>query len=135
MTVLPPPVEKQNSPRTFMDALLAEEREWTAVDRFSNWHDLRSQLPRDQSYSSLIPLAQPKPGQQYAFEVDLEKCSGCKACVAACHSLNGLDEDETWRSVGQLASTDWRAPLKQTVTTACHHCVDPACLNSCPVLA
>ena len=132
MTVLPPPVEKQNSPRTFMDALLAEEREWTAVDRFSNWHDLRSQLPRDQSYRRLIPLAQPKPGQQYAFEVDLEKCSGCKACVAACHSLNGLDETETWRSVGLLVGPP---SVQQHVTTACHHCVDPGCLNGCPVLA
>jgi Fe-S-cluster-containing dehydrogenase component/DMSO reductase anchor subunit len=55
--------------------------------------------------------------------------------VTACHSLNGLDETETWRSVGQLVSTDWRNPLKQTVTTACHHCVDPGCLNGCPVLA
>ena len=37
---------------------------------------------------------------QYAFDVDLDSCSGCKACVSACHSLNGLDEDETWRDVG-----------------------------------
>src|SRR4030095_7765056 len=72
---------------------------------------------------------------QYAFEVDLDQCSGCKACVTACHSLNGLDDDETWRSVGRLTSTDWRSPLHQVVTTACHHCVDPGCLNGCPVLA
>ncbi len=26
-------------------------------------------------------------------------------------------------------------PLQRTVTTACHHCVDPGCLNGCPVLA
>jgi formate dehydrogenase iron-sulfur subunit len=26
-------------------------------------------------------------------------------------------------------------PFTQTVTTACHHCADPACLNGCPVLA
>jgi formate dehydrogenase iron-sulfur subunit len=132
MTVLPPPIEKQERARTLIDALLAEEREWTAVDRFSNWHDLRSKLPGDQSYRRLIPLAQPKPGQQYAFEVDLEKCSGCKACVAACHSLNGLDETETWRSVGLLVGPP---SVQQHVTTACHHCVDPACLNGCPVLA
>ena len=130
--MLPPPIEKRESPGTLIDAFLAEEREWTAVDRFSNWHDLRSQLPRDQPYRRLIPLAQPQPGQQYAFEVDLEKCSGCKACVAACHSLNGLDETETWRSVGLLIGPP---SVQQHVTTACHHCVDPGCLNGCPVLA
>jgi formate dehydrogenase iron-sulfur subunit len=132
MTVLPSPIEIQESPRPFIDALLAEEREWTAVEQFSNWHDLGKHVPRDQSYKRLIPLAQPKPGQQYAFEVDLEKCSGCKACVAACHSLNGLDETETWRSVGLLVGPP---SVQQHVTTACHHCVDPACLNGCPVLA
>ena len=85
--------------------------------------------------SQLIPLSAPNPGEQYAFEVDLDSCSGCKSCVAACHALNGLDEDETWRDVGLLVSDDRRHPYAQTITTACHHCADPACLNGCPVLA
>jgi NAD(P)H-dependent nitrite reductase small subunit len=53
-------------------------------------------------YRDLIPLTQPGPDEQFAFEVDLNACSGCKACVTACHSLNGLEEEETWRSVGLL---------------------------------
>ncbi len=53
-------------------------------------------------YQDLIPLSQPGPGEQYAFTVDLDACSGCKACVSACHSLNGLDDEETWREVGLL---------------------------------
>src|SRR5690606_22522304 len=76
----------------------------------------------------------PAPGQQYAFEVDLDACSGCKACVAACHSLNGLEESETWRSVGLLHGQHG-LPVIQHVTTACHHCVDPACLKGCPTNA
>jgi len=28
-----------------------------------------------------------------------------------------------------------RSAYQQTVTTACHHCADPGCLNGCPVLA
>jgi Fe-S-cluster-containing dehydrogenase component/DMSO reductase anchor subunit len=54
--------------------------------------------------------------------------------VAACHSLNGLDDDETWRDVGQLLGDDV-TPYIQTITSACHHCEDPACANGCPVLA
>jgi formate dehydrogenase iron-sulfur subunit len=65
----------------------------------------------------------------------LDKCTGCKACVSACHSLNGLDEDETWRDVGTISGGLAEASYSQTVTTACHHCADPACLNGCPVLA
>ena len=119
--------------RTLIDALLAEQRELTAVEAFARAHE-HNDIPGSR-YRALIPASAPGPGRQYAFEVDLDQCSGCKACVTACHSLNGLDDHETWRSVGRLASTDWRAPLQQVVTTACHHCVDPACLNGCPVLA
>jgi formate dehydrogenase iron-sulfur subunit len=55
--------------------------------------------------------------------------------VSACHSLNGLDEHETWRDVGLIVSNDPTQPYQQHITSACHHCVDPACLNGCPVLA
>jgi Fe-S-cluster-containing dehydrogenase component/DMSO reductase anchor subunit len=119
--------------RTLIDALLAEQRQLTAVEEFARAHE-RHEITQPR-YRALLPAAAPRLGQQYAFEVDLDQCSGCKACVTACHSLNGLDDDETWRSVGRLTSTDWRAPLQQVVTTTCHHCVDPACLNGCPVLA
>lgn len=116
-----------------INGLLAEQRELTAVEKFSRAHD--ADEVRSSRYRDLLPATAPSAGQQYAFEVDLDKCSGCKACVTACHSLNGLDDDETWRSVGSLWSSDGHKPLQQTVTTACHHCVDPGCLNGCPVLA
>lgn len=119
--------------RTLIDELLADQRRLTAVEQFSKAHD--AHRIATSRYRELIPLSAPVAGQQYAFEVDLDKCSGCKACVTACHSLNGLDDDETWRDVGMLVSDDWRRPLQQVVTTACHHCVDPGCLNGCPVLA
>ncbi|MDZ4287120.1 MAG: DmsC/YnfH family molybdoenzyme membrane anchor subunit [Prosthecobacter sp.] len=79
-------------------------------------------------------MSKPQPGEQYAFEVNLDACTGCKACVAACHSLNGLDDNETWRDIGVLVGTR-KQPYLQTVTTACHHCADPACADGCPVLA
>ncbi len=119
--------------RTLLDQAIADQRQLTAVAAFAQAHDLGAIKARH--YRDLIPLSLPQRGQQFAFEVDLDRCSGCKACVAACHSLNGLDEHESWREVGTLISNDWRHPFRQTVTTACHHCVDPGCLNGCPVLA
>ena len=125
---------------TFIDELLQDQRELTAVDQFAQWHETIMPAAPGR-YRRLLPAAPPGPGEQYAFEVDLDRCSGCKACVTACHSLNGLDEDESWRSVGLLISPrepDPRVetpPVQQHITTACHHCVDPACLHGCPVLA
>ena len=66
--------------------------------------------------------------------MDLDKCSGCKACVVACHTLNGLDDDESWRRVGAITIGE-EAPQVRHVTTACHHCDEPACLSGCPVKA
>ena len=86
-------------------------------------------------YRALMPATPPGPGQQYAFDVDLDRCSGCKACVAACHALNGLDEHETWRDVGLLLGGSFSEPVLQHVTTACHHCLEPACMIACPVEA
>jgi Fe-S-cluster-containing dehydrogenase component/DMSO reductase anchor subunit len=37
--------------------------------------------------------------------------------------------------VGGSSAADDRLPVMQHVTTACHHCLDPACLDGCPVLA
>lgn len=116
--------------RNFLAELLAEQGQLqTPVARFS------VTAKREPTYRDLIPLTKPGPGEQYAFEVDLDSCSGCKACVVACHSLNGLEESESWRDVGLIHGCTHAAPFQQTVTTACHHCADPACLNGCPVLA
>jgi Fe-S-cluster-containing dehydrogenase component/DMSO reductase anchor subunit len=124
-----------DSSRTLIDDLLAEQQELTAVERFSRRHEQSESPAQARYYRDLIPLKRPRPGEQYAFAVDLDACTGCKACVSACHSLNGLDEEETWRNVGLLHGGTEAEPYQQIVTTACHHCVDPACLNGCPVLA
>ncbi len=150
---------------TLIDQLLAEQRQLTAVAKFSRAHDRHDGPLLESHYRDLIPLTAPRPGEQFAFEVNLDQCSGCKGCVTACHSLNGLDEDESWREVGFLVGEAivplaqvQRAvkidestpagrrpyvpspgnkviPLQQTVTTACHHCAEPGCMLGCPVLA
>ena len=118
---------------TLVDELLAEQQTLSAVDRFSRLHD-RDALPAmARHYKALLPAAPPAPGEQYAFEVNLDACTGCKACVSACHSLNGLDDDEAWRDVGLLLGGRRNDAYQQVVTTACHHCADPACMNGCPV--
>ncbi|MEM6884865.1 MAG: 4Fe-4S dicluster domain-containing protein, partial [Verrucomicrobiota bacterium] len=123
-----------DGPNLVQQLVADQKRLQTAVARFSEWHD-RDTPELESHYRKLIPLEKPGPGEQYAFEVDVEACSGCKACVSACHSLNGLDENETWRDVGNLVGGDEWDPIVQTITTACHHCAEPGCMDGCPVLA
>ncbi|MDX2186646.1 MAG: DmsC/YnfH family molybdoenzyme membrane anchor subunit [Opitutaceae bacterium] len=134
-------IESRDKPKTVATAgtlpLLAEllglqQTLETPVARFARDHEAGTVRT---SFRELIPLTVPKPGEQYAFEVDLDRCSGCKACVAGCHSMNGLDDGETWRDVGALVGTTATSAYHQTITSACHHCSDPGCLNGCPVLA
>ena len=107
-----------------LEAELRNARQLTAVERFSQHeHDGAGR------YADLLPATPPAPGQQYAFLVNLDACTGCKACVTGCNSLNGLDSGsgEAWREVGRMGP--------QPVTSACHHCADPACLKGCPAEA
>jgi formate dehydrogenase iron-sulfur subunit len=121
--------------RTLIDDLLDEQQLLTPVAKFARKHEKGGPPAQEKYYRDLIPLSSPAPGQQYAFAVDLDACTGCKACVTACHSLNGLDDEETWRDVGVLFGGTIDEPVQQTITTACHHCLDPACMNGCPVNA
>lgn len=114
--------------------LLAQQRDLTAVERFANRKEAEGHS-MERYYRDLIPTGPPGVGEQYGFEVDLDKCSGCKACVTACHSLNGLEFQEAWRDVGLIIGNQGGKAHLQTVTTACHHCVEPGCLEGCPVKA
>lgn len=128
---------------TLLGLLLREQQQLSAVEQFAAAQDapggaagaVGEEPSQARYYRSLLPASEPGPGQQYAFDVNLDRCSGCKACVVACHSLNGLDEQETWRDVGLLLGGTRTAPMLQHVTTACHHCLNPACMIACPVNA
>jgi Fe-S-cluster-containing dehydrogenase component/DMSO reductase anchor subunit len=124
-----------NAQTSLVDRLIKSQQELTAVEKFSQRHQSITEPANDSLYRDLIPLTAPEAGEQYSFEIDLDACSGCKACVAACHSLNGLEEGEIWRNVGLMTGGDDFYPVVQHVTSACHHCVDPGCMSGCPVRA
>src|SRR5688500_14531001 len=119
-----------------IEQYLGKQQDMRPVARFSALHESGGSCRTGGLFAAQIPPTATAPGQQYGFRVDLDACSGCKACVVGCKKLNGLDGDEAWRAVGTLHSGGTaiggkvsRARVskasQQTVTTACHHCVEP----------
>ncbi|MEQ8836785.1 MAG: hypothetical protein RID07_08275 [Lacipirellulaceae bacterium] len=70
---------RRAKPEQMVAEYLEEQSQLTAVERFSQRHESDALPAQAKYYRDLIPLEKPQPGEQYAFEVDLDLCSGCKA--------------------------------------------------------
>jgi Fe-S-cluster-containing dehydrogenase component len=69
------------------------------------------------------------------FVLDLDRCTGCAACVVACSSENLVAPTLAWRAVHTFNSR--REPSSPVLhySLACNHCAEPACLAGCPAAA
>ncbi|MFT5219647.1 MAG: anaerobic selenocysteine-containing dehydrogenase/Fe-S-cluster-containing dehydrogenase component [Planctomycetota bacterium] len=77
---------------------------------------------------------------QLALMIDLERCTGCKSCEAACKQTNALGphsyrnrviwfDDQQIPDINESPST----PRLDFLTVTCQQCERPACLRACPV--
>ena len=67
--------------------------------------------------------------------IDITRCIGCRACVAACKSAHGFPGDD---SDTELSATAYTALVERGelyVRRLCMHCVTPSCVSVCPVAA
>lgn len=78
---------------------------------------------------------------QYGFCIDLNTCAGCKACAMACKDRNDLDLGTKYRKVIDYAGGTWDTSgtipvpsniFSYSVSLACNHCANPACVENCP---
>jgi len=69
------------------------------------------------------------------FLVDLDRCTGCHACVLACSTENALDWGESWRQI--VTFNDEHHPVLPTyhLSLACNHCAEAPCMRHCPARA
>jgi Fe-S-cluster-containing dehydrogenase component/DMSO reductase anchor subunit len=80
-----------------------------------------------------LPLRAPGPGEQYRFHVDMGKCIGCKCCVVACNEQNGNPAAINWRRVTEIEGGWYPRAERSYLSIGCHHCLEPTCLQGCPV--
>jgi Fe-S-cluster-containing dehydrogenase component/DMSO reductase anchor subunit len=80
-----------------------------------------------------MPDRAPNPGEQYRFHVDMSACIGCKCCVVACNEQNGNPAPINWRRVGEIEGGWFPATSRSYLSMGCNHCLEPTCLQGCPV--
>ncbi len=69
---------------------------------------------------------------QRGFVLDLDRCTGCGACIIACSTENSPTTGIAWRSITTFNRQRLpNAPVFH-YSLACNHCLDPACLTGCP---
>jgi DMSO reductase iron-sulfur subunit len=70
-----------------------------------------------------------------AFLFDLNRCTGCHACILACANENGTLPGRNWRQVVTLNEFRYPGLPLINLSLACNHCAEPACLINCPANA
>lgn len=81
--------------------------------------------------------------RQYGFYIDTSRCSGCKACQAACNDKHDSVAGVLWRRVYEVSGGNWIQEgnswkhniLTYNISMACNHCEDPVCAKVCPAKA
>lgn len=92
-------------------------------------------LERSDRWQVNTPTSEAKGGaKQLVLMVDIGRCTGCRACEAACKLENRLAESIFRNRVY------WVPPASQSerwefVVTVCQQCVRPACLRACGAAA
>ena len=69
---------------------------------------------------------------RYAFSIDLDRCIGCQACVAACRIGNELAPGNTFIAVSDVVRGQAGSLWGSFAHQRCFHCGAAPCVTVCP---
>ena len=97
-------------------------------------------------YEMLVPISY--PGHKWGMTIDVNACTGCSACVAACYAENNLPfvgrelihegRIMSWLRIERFIpppSEEGRSPNLYIAPILCQHCDHAPCEPVCPVFA
>ncbi|MEG0072736.1 MAG: 4Fe-4S dicluster domain-containing protein [Raoultibacter sp.] len=78
--------------------------------------------------------------QRLGMVVDTKRCVGCNTCAVACKGENNLPNTLWWNRILTIGGKERDTPsgtypnlTMSSITLACQHCENPACVKVCPV--
>ncbi len=116
-----------------------------SLDQYKKDPEFAKKMVKHPPLKSLWEEKDYKEGHQWGMTIDLNKCTGCNACVTACQSENnvpvvgkeqvGNAREMHWLRVDRyFAGTPEEAEMV-VQPMACHHCENAPCEQVCPVNA
>ena len=83
--------------------------------------------------------------RKWAMVVDIDRCTGCQACVAACQAENNIPINEEkdflsrrakqWIRIDRVWEGEWPNVKARFIPILCQHCENAPCEPVCPVYA
>lgn len=70
---------------------------------------------------------------RYGMVIDLDRCTGCRACMVACKVENNTPEAAFWMYVFRLETGEYPNTEVDFLPRPCQHCDNPPCVKVCPV--
>ncbi len=70
---------------------------------------------------------------RYAMAIDLDRCTGCRACMVACKVENNVQEAFFWMYVFRFEEGEYPSTRIWYIPRPCQHCDNAPCVKVCPV--
>ena len=70
---------------------------------------------------------------RYGMVIDLDRCTGCRACMAACKVENNTPEGNYWMYAFRFEEGEYPNTRVWFMPRPCQHCQNAPCVNVCPV--